>query len=113
LNDLGSPDSRKMLEDNVITPIRELHNDAMFRLRNSLEAVAADFDSSSDRLSEARTQQQEVLDGMQKILAQMSFWESFVDVINQVRQVIKLETEVHESTQGERKQRTEGLFDDE
>ena len=48
---------------------------------------------------------------MTEILKQMSQWDSFVDVINQLNEIIKLETKVKQSTEQMKKKQTEGVFD--
>ena len=48
---------------------------------------------------------------MQEILKQMSQWDSFVDVLNQLNELIKLETNVKNSTEGLKRKQTEGIFD--
>jgi hypothetical protein len=48
---------------------------------------------------------------MQSILGQMSLWESFIDVINQLKQIIDRQGQVLKSTEEIEKQRTNELFD--
>ena len=50
-------------------------------------------------------------DRMKVILEQMSQWESFVDVVNQVAEVIKLQRNVLQATEKARDRRTEEVFD--
>jgi len=49
---------------------------------------------------------------MRNILEQMSQWESFVDVVNQVAEVIKMEQKVLKDTEKARESRTQEIFDD-
>ena len=49
---------------------------------------------------------------MKKILDQMSQWESFVDVVNQVAEVIRMEQKVLQATEKARETRTKEVFDD-
>ena len=64
----------------------------------------------TDRQALADSQQAAVTE-MQRILARMSQWESFVDVINQLRQIIKTQNEVLESTEKTEKERIKGVLD--
>lgn len=112
LNELGSPQARELLKTKVIDAIRQLHGDPMVRLRADLERVAADPEGSVEALESARGLQQEVLDQMAKILEQMSQWENFIDVLNQLKQIIKLENGVLEATEQEKKTRTQDIFDE-
>ena len=45
------------------------------------------------------------------ILEQMSQWESFVDVVNQVAEVIRMQQQILQATEKARETRTEGVFD--
>ncbi|HEX7377473.1 MAG TPA: hypothetical protein VF278_10190 [Pirellulales bacterium] len=112
LNDLGSQQARDLLRTNVIDAIGQLHAEPMSRLRAALEAVAADPDGAVEPLAEARELQQEVVDKMAKILEQMSQWENFVDVLNQLKAIVKQQSGVLEATEAEKKRRTRDLFDD-
>ena len=49
---------------------------------------------------------------MTTILNRMAQWESFVDVLNQVRQIIQLQNQVLEFTDKLRSERTKKVFDD-
>ena len=48
---------------------------------------------------------------MQQILDKMSQWESFVDVVNQLKQVIKSQNGLLETTEEMRKNIVKDLFD--
>jgi hypothetical protein len=48
---------------------------------------------------------------MKTILKQMAQWDSFVDVLNQLDQIIKLETGVKDRSEKLQKKETDGLFD--
>jgi hypothetical protein len=111
LNDLGSSQARELLRTKVIDAIRQLHSEPMTRLRVALESVAAD-PSANEPLGEARELAQEVVDQMTKILEQMAQWENFVDVLNQLKAIVKMQGGVLEATEEEKKKRTQELFDD-
>jgi hypothetical protein len=59
----------------------------------------------------ARRLHAEVITKMKSILEQMSQWESFVDVVNQVAEVIKMQQKVLQATDKARESRTQGVFD--
>jgi len=112
LNELGSQQARDLLQTKVINAIRDLHSDAMTHLRNTLEAVARDPAGATEPLVEARELHQEIVDEMQRILEQMSQWENFIDVLNQLKEIVKLQNSVLETTEQEKKTRTQEIFDD-
>jgi hypothetical protein len=112
LNELGSQQARDLLRTKVIDVIRELHTDTMTHLRNTLEAVARDPGGAAEQLVEARELHQEVVDEMQRILEQMSQWENFIDVLNQLKEIVKLQNSVLETTEEEKTNRTKAIFED-
>lgn len=111
LNELGSPKDRQ-IQEKIIESLRRLYEERLADLAAKIGEVATDPENAGDKLIEARTLQQEAVAEMEKILAQMQFWESFVDVVNQLNQVIKMESGVQEATQKESKSRTETIFDE-
>jgi hypothetical protein len=111
LNDLGSPQARELLATSIIQPMRALHDDQMGKQRAALDVLAAAAEPAGPPLDDAQRLQGEVVERMQTILSQMSQWESFVDVVNQLRQVIKLQNQVLESTEKSDRSRTEDVFD--
>ena len=110
LNALGSPQALDLLQSSIIDPMRLLHDERMGEQRRKLLAMAAGV--IGERLPEARGAQQEIVEEMQQLLARMAQWESFVDVINQLREVIRMEEGVLDATEQFRTDREEGLFDD-
>ena len=49
---------------------------------------------------------------MKDILEQMSQWESFVDVVNQVAEVISMQQKILQATEKARETRTQEVFDE-
>ena len=63
-------------------------------------------------MEKARRLHGEVVTRMKTILEQMSQWESFVDVVNQVAEVIKMQQKVLKATENARESRTKEVFDE-
>jgi hypothetical protein len=112
LNQIGSPKSHRLLQEEVVDPIRALTAGPMSQLRGVLQTLAGAATSAGANKELARRLHQEVVTKMRNILEQMSQWESFVDVVNQVAEVIRMEHKVLQSTEKARESRTEGVFDD-
>ncbi len=112
LNQIGSPKSHRLLQEGVIDPIKALGAGPMNQLRGVLQTLAGAGSTRGASKDEARRLQGEVVQKMKNILEQMSQWESFVDVVNQVAEVIKMEQKVLKDTEKARETRTEGVFDD-
>jgi hypothetical protein len=112
LNDLGSKQARELLEKNIIQAIRTLGEQQLARQRAALDALAASPTPTGSLRDQAKSLQEDIVKRMQAILAQMSQWESFIDVVNQLRAVIKSQGTVLESTQDTQKKRTDELFEE-
>ena len=112
LNDLGNPQAREMLQSGIITPMRALHSELLTNLRAAVDELARQPAVSEERREEAEKISQQAVDAMQNILAQMAQWESFVDVINQLKQIIQRQDEVLKTTEDLKKKRTDALFDE-
>lgn len=111
LNQVGSPKSHRLLQDGVVEPLRALASGPMVQLQTSLQALASAPDGGPAK-DEARRRHAEVVTRMKQVLEQMSQWESFVDVVNQVAEVIKMEQKVLEETEKARESRAQEVFDD-
>jgi hypothetical protein len=112
LNQIGSPKSHRLLQEGVVDPLRELTTGPMAQLRGMLQTLAAEAGTPGPRKDAARRLHAEVVTKMKIILEQMSQWESFVDVVNQVAEVIKMERKVLQETEKARDTRTQEVFDD-
>lgn len=112
LNQVGSAKSHRLLQEGVVDPLRALASGPMARLRGLLQTLAGAAPGQSASLDEARKLRAEVVAEMRKILDQMSQWESFVDVVNQVADVIKLQQQVLDETEKARETRAEEVFDE-
>ncbi|HVX58959.1 MAG TPA: hypothetical protein VHC19_00100 [Pirellulales bacterium] len=112
LNDLGGEEARQLLKTKVIDAIRRLHAEPMTQLRAALDAAVAAGQPSAEQLAEVRRLHGEVAETMQKVLDQMSLWENFIDVLNQLDEIVKLQNDVLNATEQEKKKRTNDLFDD-
>ncbi len=111
LNDLANPQARDNLQSTIITPLGKLHEDLLSRLRTAVDGVASGGRIDEDRRAEAQALADQSVDVMQSILAQMSLWESFVDVINQLKRISDLQNGVLKATEKVDDDRTEKLFD--
>ena len=111
LNQVGSPKSHRLLQEGVIDPIRALSTGPIAELRTTLQALGGGA-RNQVAADKARRLHGEVVARMRQILDQMSQWESFVDVVNQVAEVIKIQQRVLKSTQDARESRAKEVFDD-
>jgi hypothetical protein len=107
-NVLGGPEAWDLMDKNVLAPLKKLNDEAMTQQKDALDALKGD---EAAKVNEAITRQDQIVSRMQEILKQMSQWDSFVDVLNQLNEIIKLETNVKTSTEKMTKEQTKGIFD--
>ena len=112
LNQVGSPKSHRLLQEGVIDPIRALNSGLAGELRGVLQSLAGGGRKAGADAEKARRLHGEVVARMKAILDQMSQWESFVDVVNQVAEVIKIQQNVLKATEKARESRTQEVFDE-
>jgi hypothetical protein len=112
LNQVGSPKSHRLLQQGVIDPIRALDSGPANELRTLLQSLAGAGPKTGADAEKARRLHAEVVARMRAILEQMSQWESFVDVVNQVAEVIKMQQKVLKATEKARESRTQEVFDE-
>ena len=111
LNQVGSPKSHRLLQEAVIDPIRALNAGPIGELRGVLLSLSGSGSRGGATPDDARRLHGAVVNGMKTILEQMSQWESFVDVVNQVAEVIKMQQNVLQSAEKARESRTQEVFD--
>jgi hypothetical protein len=107
LNELGNPQALDLLENKIIVPLRQLHEERMVDLRQKLQSAM----TNASGLPEARTAQKDVAVEMRRILDQMSQWEGFVDVVNQLKQIITLENGVLKKTEEKKSKAIDDVFE--
>ena len=112
LNQLGTPQSHELLSTTIISPLRQLHAEPLARLRQAYETLGMQQPIREASREAASTAQADTLAEMQRILSRMSQWESFVDVINQLKGVIQLQEGTLNSTQQAHEEQTGELFDE-
>jgi hypothetical protein len=111
LNQVGSLKSHRLLQEEIIDPIRALGAGPLSAFRSQVQTLANSGQSSETSRESARRLHHDVVTTMKTILAQMSQWESFVDVVNQVAEVIRMEQKVLQETEKARETRTREVFD--
>jgi hypothetical protein len=111
LNQIGSPKSHRLLQEGVVDPIRALNTGPITELRGVLQSLSGTGPKVKADAESARKLHGDVVARMKVILDQMSQWESFVDVVNQVAEVIKMQQNVLNAAEKARESRTQEVFD--
>ncbi|WZO96225.1 hypothetical protein EP7_003213 [Isosphaeraceae bacterium EP7] len=112
LNQVGTPKSHRLLQEAVIDPTKALSAGPMNATRAALQPLSSPAGGKQSDRETARRLHDEVVTKMKAILDQMSQWESFIDVVNQVAEVIRMQQGVLQSTEKARESRTQEVFDD-
>ncbi len=108
LNRLGGAETHEIINRTVIAPLERLHDDLLTRQRQGLEAVKQPGADTQEQLA---SREHEIVETMSKILKSMSQWDSFIDVVNQLTEVINLENLVRNKTEDFKKKQFDSIFD--
>ncbi len=109
LNALASVEALNLLNSTVVTPLNDLQDNAMAVQLQTLEQLAKT--PTTELANQAGAQQAKIVETMTALLKAMADWDSFVDVLNQLNEVIKIEGGVQDGTQQLKKKQAESIFD--
>ena len=112
LNQVGSPKSHRLLQAGGHRPDAGAHRRPDERAARRAPVARRGGINAGASEEAARRLHGEVVTRMKDILDQMSQWESFVDVVNQVAEVIRMQQKVLQATEKARESRTQEVFDD-
>jgi hypothetical protein len=108
LNALGGQEAYDLMENSILRPLRALDEELMEPQRQALDKLGDATDAN--RVTDAANRQVQIVDKMKEILKQMAQWDSFVDVLNQLNEIIRVEQGVQKTTQQIQDKEAEGLF---
>ena len=109
-NRLGSAQTHELLQTGVIDPLQALHDGLMPRQLDQLTHLATQFDTAEvDRAVET---QEQVLVTIAEVLKRMNQWDSFVDVLNQLNEVIDLQSNVRDRSERLKNRLIDDIFDE-
>ena len=107
LNGLGTPEAYKLMKDKVLSPLKQMDTDLMIPQRDALDGLG----SQSVKLEDVANRQDQIVAQMNEILKQMSQWDSFVDVLNQLNEIIRMQEGVKVGTESLKTKQNEDIFD--
>jgi hypothetical protein len=107
LNALATDQAYELIESTVLSPLKSLNDGLMGPQKDALNQLAATSSSASQDVGD---RQDKIVEQMEAILKQMSQWDSFVDVLNQLNEIIRLQGQAQQQTDQLKKQQTEGVF---
>jgi hypothetical protein len=111
LNQLGSAEAYDMMDKNVLKPLAGMNEQLMNPQRDALEALGKADDAT--KVSDVSTREDQIVARMNEILKQMNQWDSFVDVLNQLNEIIRMQERAKSQTDDLRHKQVEGVFESE
>jgi hypothetical protein len=108
LNVLGNSDAYQLMESGVLSPMKAMEAELMVPQRDAFDVLRA---ADAQAISAAQSREDQIIIRMEEILKQMAQWDSFIDVLNQLNEIIRLENQVQQGTNALKKRQTEGVFD--
>ena len=108
LNALGGQEAYDLMDSSILRPLDELDKELMDPQRQALDKLGDASDAA--KVAETSARQEQVVEKMKDILKAMAQWDSFVDVLNQLNEIIRLQEGVRKTTEQIKDKETEGLF---
>jgi hypothetical protein len=108
LNALATDEAYELMDKNILAPLKHLNEELLNPQKDALDAMKAD---DSKALAAVSDRQDQIVSRMESIMKQMSQWDSFVDVLNQLNEIIKMQDQAQQGTTELKKQQTEGIFE--
>jgi hypothetical protein len=109
LNALGGEDAYNLMENSILRPLDTLDKELMDPQRQAMDKLGDASDAT--RVADASARQEQIVQKMKDILKQMAQWDSFVDVLNQLNEIIRVEEGVRKTTEQIKDKEAEGLFE--
>ena len=106
-NALGTDEAYDLMRKNVLTPLTRLTADLLDPQKEALDGLKSEDAKSVD---DVRTRQDQIVARMGEVLRQMSQWDSFIDVLNQLNEVIKTQDAAETKTKELKKKQAEDIF---
>jgi hypothetical protein len=111
LNRLGSVEAYELMERNILAPLKQLQSELMSPQAAALDALSKPDADQAHSVADAVARQDQMVSTMQQILKQMAQWDSFVDVLNQLNEIIRLQERVEQGTELLGKKQANELFE--
>jgi hypothetical protein len=108
LNQLGTQEAYDLMQKNVLTPLKQLNDELLNPQKDAMDNLAV---TDTAAMATVESRQDDTYTRMNQILHQMAQWDSFVDVLNQLNEIIKLQDQAEQKTNELKKKNMEGIFD--
>ena len=111
INQLDDFDTRERLEGGIIDPLQNLAKRDMIAAADSIRQWSRESSSAKAELVDPL--QARLLSQLRAVLARMIQWEGYHEVVNLLRDIVRLQGELTEETKSEVVEQAGDLFDDE
>ncbi|HEX8525051.1 MAG TPA: hypothetical protein VF669_22560 [Tepidisphaeraceae bacterium] len=109
LNELGGAETYDLMEKKVLKPLATLNEQLMNPQRDAFEALGKADDPA--KVADVAGRQEQIVSSMNDILKQMAQWDSFVDVINQLNEIIRMQEKAKSQTDELRTKQVKDIFE--
>ncbi len=110
VNQLDTRDERQRLGEGIIAPITQLAKRDLITAADMIRQWARE--TSAERGSQVDPHQVAILSQMRAILANMLQWEGYQEVVSMLRDIIRLQRELHGETKEAIEDQAGDVFDD-
>jgi len=104
-NRLGGDEAYRLMQRDILEPIAGLHDGLMSEQRAAMERLSGD----AAELPPLAVRQSQTVGRMDQILRLMAKWDSFIDVVNQLNEIIRIQRGVGRRTE---RMSEDGIFED-
>lgn len=106
LNKLAGDEAYKLIEREAIKPLSQLNRDNLPALQQSVSNA-----TNNSNLDQMVARQQQTTSRLDDVLRAMDQWDSLLDVINQLNEIIEMQQGVRRETQKKQRDVIESVFD--
>ncbi len=110
INQADTSDERERLGDRIINPLTQLAKRDLGAAADTLRQWARE--GSDEKASLVDPQQVALLSQMRKVLASMIQWEGYQEVVNVLRDIIRLQTELRTEVRDALQKQGDEVFED-
>jgi hypothetical protein len=108
LNQLATDQAYELIEKNVLAPLKTLNDEMINQQKDALDSLKP---QDAPALAAISDRQDQIVARMEEILKQMSQWDSFVDVLNQLNEIIRIQDQAEQGTKQLKKKETDEIFE--
>jgi hypothetical protein len=110
VNRIETPEDRARIAERIVTPLNRLGARDLVAATDAIRQWSRD--GSAQRAALIDVQQAALLSEMRSVLASMIQWESYQDVVNVLREIVRLQRELRAETEEALQRQADDVFED-